>query len=95
MSEEYGADFISITDEEGKEYELEILADLEYKGNHYLALIPAGDESEDEELEVSILKTEDENGEQILVTIDDDQELEEVYQAMMDMLYEEEEGAES
>ncbi len=89
MSEEYGSDFISITDEEGKQYELEILADLEYKGSHYLALVPAGEADEEESLEVSILKTEEEDGEQILVTVDDDAELEEVYQALMDMLYEE------
>ena len=29
MSDEYGSDFISITDEDGKEYELEVLAELE------------------------------------------------------------------
>ena len=32
MSEEYGSDYISITDEDGKEYELEVLAELEYNG---------------------------------------------------------------
>ena len=29
MSQEFGDDFISITDEDGKEYELEVLAELE------------------------------------------------------------------
>ena len=90
MSDEYGSDFISITDEDGKEYELEVLAELEYEGSKYLALAPADDDGE-EDLEVSILKAVDENGEEILVTIDDDDELEAVYSALMDLMYEDEE----
>lgn len=94
MSDEYGSDFISITDEDGKEYELEVLAELEYEGSKYLALVPAEDNSEEEDLEVSILKAVEENGEEILVTIDDDDELEAVYSALMDLIYEDEETEE-
>ena len=88
MNEEYGSDFISITDEDGKEYE------LEYEGSKYLALVPAEDNGE-EDLEVSILKAVDENGEEILVTIDDDDELEAVYGALMDLIYEDEDTEEA
>ena len=95
MSEEYGSDYISITDEDGKEYELEVLAELEYEGSRYLALVPAGEGDDEEELEVSILKSVEENGEPLLVTIDDDDELEAVYQALMDLIYEDEETIES
>lgn len=91
MSEEYGSDFISITDEDGNDYELEVLAELEYRASRYLALVPADDDG-GEELEVSILKAEEENGEEILVAIDDDDELEAVYQALMDMVYEDQEN---
>ena len=94
MNEEYGSDFISITDEDGKEYELEVLAELEYEGSKYLALVPAADNGE-EDLEVSILKAVDENGEEILVTIDDDDELEAVYGALMDLIYEDEDTEEA
>ena len=94
MNEEYGSDFISITDEDGKEYELEVLAELEYEGSKYLALGPAEDNGE-EDLEVSILKAVDENGEEILVTIDDDDELEAVYGALMDLIYEDEDAEET
>lgn len=52
--------------------------------------VPAGTD-EAEELEVSILKSVEENGEDILVTIDDEEELENVYQALMDLIYEDEE----
>ena len=92
MEQQYGDDFISITDEDGKEYELEVLAELEHDGSRYLALVPAGSgDDEAEDLEVSILKAVDENGEEILVTIDDDDELEAVYSALMDLMYEDEE----
>ena len=65
--EDYGADIISITDENGEEYELEVLSSVTYKGAEYLALTPADASEDDEELEISILRsTEDENGEPVL-----------------------------
>ena len=94
MSQEFGDDFISITDEDGKEYELEVLAELEYEGSRYLALVPAGTD-EAEELEVSILKSVEENGEEFLEAIEDDAELEEVYSALMDLIYEEDDAPEA
>lgn len=62
MEQQYGDDFISITDEDGKEYELEVLAELEHNGSRYLALVPAGSGNDDEEedLEVSILRSVEE-----------------------------------
>ena len=54
MSEEYGSDFMTIVDEDGTEYELEVLSTLEYNGCTYLAVIPAGSE-ESEELEVELI----------------------------------------
>ncbi len=90
MEQQFGDDFISITDEDGKEYELEVLSEIEYEGSRYLALVPAG-EDEAEELEVSILKAVMEDGEELLVTVDDDDELEAVYSALMEQMYEEDE----
>lgn len=87
--DQYGSDFITITDDEGKEYELEVLSTLEYNGCTYLAVIPAEDSQDELQLEVSILKSVEEDGEPILRTIDDEQELEAVYGLIMDSLYEE------
>lgn len=87
--DQYGSDFITITDDEGKEYELEVLSTLEYNGCTYMAVIPAGDSQDTLQLEVSILKSIEEDGEPILCTIDDEQELEAVYDLIMDSLYEE------
>ncbi len=89
MSDNYGSDFITIVDEDGTEFELEVLTTLEYNGCSYMAVIPAGSEDEQTELEVSILKSVDEDGEPILCAIEDDQELEAVYNLIMDQLYEE------
>ena len=90
MEDQYGSDFITISDEDGTEYELEILATLDWNGSSYLAVIPAGADDE-EDLEVSILKNVEEDGESILCAIEDEEELQTVYQLIMDSLYEEDE----
>ena len=90
MDNEYGSDFMTIVDEDGTEFELEILSTLEYNGFTYLAVIPAGSE-EEEDIEVSILKSVDEDGEPVLCAIEDEQELQTVYELIMDQLYEEDE----
>jgi len=90
MSDIFGDDIITITDEDGVEYVLEVLATLEVDGAMYYALVPASTE-EDEDLEVSILKAVEENGEEILCAIEDEDELERIYNIMMDTLYEDEE----
>lgn len=90
MSDEFGSDFMTIVDEDGTEYELEVLSTLEYNGATYLAVIPAGNEEED--YQISILKSvEEDDGDSILCAIEDEQELEAVYDLIMDELYEEEE----
>ena len=90
MSDLYGSDYMTIVDEDGTEFELEVLSTLEYDGSTYLAVIPAGADDE-EDLEVSILKTVEEDGESILCAIEDDQELETVERLIMDQLYEDDE----
>jgi uncharacterized protein YrzB (UPF0473 family) len=89
MADHYGSDFITIADEDGTEFELEVLTTVEYNGFRYLAVIPAGDESED--LQVSLLKEAEEDGEMILTAIEDEDELNAVNDLIMDSLYEEEE----
>ena len=92
MADEYGSDFMTIVDEDGTEFELEILSTLEYNGQTYLAVIPATDE-EQADMEVSILKSVEEDGEPILCAIEDENELETVYTLIMDKLYEDEDDS--
>lgn len=89
MEDQYGSDFITIVDEDGTEYELEVLSTLEYNGETYMAVIPAAEEGEPEQLEVSILKSTEEDGEPMLTAIEDEEELKAVYDLIMDELYEE------
>ena len=92
MEDMYGSDFMTIVDEDGTEFELEVLTTIEYNGCNYLAVIPAdGEENDPKDLEVSILKSVDEDGESILCAIEDETELETVYSLIMDQLYSQEE----
>jgi len=91
MADNFGSDYITIVDEDGQEFELEVLMSMEWNGSTYQAAIPAVDADEEMDLEVSILKNVEEDGELILCAIEDEQELETVYNLMMDALYEEEE----
>lgn len=94
MEQDYGANIISITDEDGVEYELEVLSSVTYRGVEYLALTPADADDETEELEVSILKSVEEDGEPVLVAVEDETELETVYDLLMQSLFEDEEEEE-
>lgn len=95
MEDMYGSDFITISDEDGTEYELEVLTTIEYNGTSYLAVIPAGeDDKDDPDLQVNILKTEMEDGEEILCAIEDEQELQAVYDLIMEQLYQDSDSEE-
>ena len=90
MADEYGSDFMTIVDEDGTEFELEVLTTVEYNGETYLAVTLAGMEDEiEEDMQVSILKSVEEDGEPILCAVEDEAELEAVYNLIMDQLYEE------
>ena len=95
MSEEFGPDFITVTDEDGNDIELELLDALEHKGQTYMAFFPAVPEDEtDEDSEdygMVILKSIQENGEELLSTLDSEEELTEVYDLFMELLFQDEE----
>lgn len=93
MSELFGDDYITITDEDGVEYELEVLCSVEYQGCTYLGVCPAETE-EDAELEVSVLKVVMEDGEEILEAVTDEEELAAVYELLLDEYEEESEDEE-
>ena len=90
MENKFGADIITLTDEEGNEFEFEHLDTIEFNSKLYLAFTEV---TEDESAaEIIILRLEkDENGEEMLVTIDDESELEAAYEAFMDQEDEDEE----
>ncbi|MBQ2739299.1 MAG: DUF1292 domain-containing protein [Oscillibacter sp.] len=94
MHEDNEPIFITLTDEDGQEFELEFLSDLEYQGTAYKIFQTT--ESEDEEADedeggLVIMKVIVENGEEILSLPDSEEEAEAVYELFMEELFAEEE----
>ncbi len=84
-------EFYTLTDENGKESQYELIATCEMNGNVYYALIPADAPEDTDYLEYVILKLEkEENGESFLVSIDDDDEFDDVADYFDDYLSQEE-----
>lgn len=94
MTEEYGPDFITLTDDEGNEFEMEHLGTLEYNGSVYMSFVPADMDEEDEDFGLILLKVVKKDGEELLADIDDEEELNAVYDQFMDALFEDEEDGE-
>ena len=102
MEENFGPDFITVTDEDGNDFELELVDTLEHQGVTYYAMFPAVAEDEesgepqdvdadDEEYGLVIMKAIEENGEELLSTLDSDEELDEVYELFMERFFQDEE----
>ena len=95
MSEEFGPNFITLTDEDGNDIELEYVDALEDNGQTYMAFFPTVDDETDEEAAedfgLVILKSVMENGEELLATPDTDEELNEVFDLFTQQFLEDEE----
>ena len=84
--EQLDYEFYTLTDEDGNESEFELLAACEIEGVSYYALVPVED-SDNEYAEYVVLRREkDENGDNILVTIEDDEEFDRVADYFDDLL---------
>lgn len=84
---------ITLVDEDGNEKDFVVVNVLEVEGSRYAVLIPVTEDmEEEEEPEAIILKfATDENGQEILMEIEDDEEWEKVADAWEEMIMEEEE----
>lgn len=90
MSEDFGPNFITLTDEDGNDIELEYVDAIEVDGQTYMAFFPTVDDEADEaaaeDFGLVILKSVTENGEELLSTLDSDEELNKVYDLFMEQL---------
>ena len=78
MSEEYGPNFVTLTDEEGNDIELEYIDALEHNGTTYMAFFPVveeGEEENEDEYGLIILKSETVDGEEMLANVVDEDEM--------------------
>ena len=91
MSEEYGADLITVIDEDGHEHEFEVLDAIETDDGRYVALLPVAQDPEeliDSDGELVILAVEEEDGEETLVPIESDEEFDAIAAIFEDRLSE-------
>ena len=94
MSEDFGPNLVTIINEEtGEEIELEFIDALEYNGVIYRAFFPVAmeEDADGEEYGLIILKSETADGEETLVEIEDEDEINTVYDKFMEQLLEDEE----
>ena len=86
--EDYGNDYVTLVDENGKETEFEIVDSLVSDNNEYYALIPVetAENVDSDDGELVILKVVEENGEEFLDEIEDDDEYESIAEIFMERL---------
>lgn len=86
MSDNFGGTFVSISDDEGNNYELEHLDTIAFEDKLYLAFVPADISEDDERYGMIILRSDEENGETIL-SDPEPEELQRVYEEFMRILF--------
>lgn len=95
MDSDFGANFITIEDEDGNEFELEHLNTLEFEGEEYMVFLPADMDEDDPDYGFVFLRVEEVDGEEQLVSEDDDDKLQRVYERYMEMVFAEEDDTQS
>ena len=88
MGSEFGSDFVTISDDDGNDFVLEHIDTIEIDNVYYMAFYPTDIDEEDDDYGMVILKVIEENGEEILASIDDDDLLEDIYDRFVDRLLE-------
>ena len=86
--EEFDAELYTLTDEEGKESQFELLGVTEQEGVKYMAMTPIEENEADEYVILKVVAGE--NGEDMLETIEDDDEFDRIADIFDDMFANEE-----
>ena len=83
--------FIDLTDEEGNNFKLEIVGDVEYQGDLYRVFLPTDIDENDPDYGFIILKSVMNGEEELLDSVDDEELLEKVYALYMEEIFSDEE----
>ena len=89
MADDYTPDLVSLTDDDGNEYNFEVLDAIETDEARYVALLPIEeDENDDDDGELVIMKVSDdeEESESYFEEIEDDEEYATVSEAFVERL---------
>ena len=87
MDDEYGSSYITLEDDDGNEIELEHLDTIEFENQEYMVFLPADMDEDNPDFGLIILKTVEENGEEILADVEDPNELNRVYEYYMENIF--------
>ena len=91
---EFGADLVTVQDEDGNEHQFELIDAIETDDGRYVALLPVYDdpaETLNDDGELIILQVMEEDGEEMLVPIEDDEafdEIADIFEERLSDLYE-------
>ena len=89
--DEYGSDYVTVSDEDGNQIELEFIMSFDVDDKSYMAFFPADMDEDDPDYGYVILKVVEEGGEEIFVTVDNDDELDKAYDTFITLLLDDEE----
>ena len=88
-------DLITIIDDDGQEFELEYIDEMDYNGSTYVCFLPANMDETYPDYGMIILRSiTDENGDELFESIDDEAELDDVYNKFMVLFFDEEDEEE-
>lgn len=87
--------FISLTDEEGSTFKLEVLGEVEFGEDVYGVFLPADMDEEDPDYGFVILKVEERGDEVEYASVDDEETLQKVYAIYMEEVFAEEDAEEA
>ena len=92
MSEmnEYTPELFELVDEDGNKKTFELIDALETNGEQYFCMVPAIEDENflEEDCDIVILKTIEENGEEVLASLDDDDEFAEISEIFLQRMQE-------
>ena len=92
MSEmnEYTPELFELVDDEGNKKDFELVDAIEIEGEQYYAMLPAIEDDDflNADLDLVILKSVEENGEEILASIEDDDEYDKVSRVFFERMEE-------
>lgn len=83
--------FVDLTDEEGNNFKLEIVGEVEYENELYRVFLPTDMDEDDPDYGFIILKSVMDGDEELLDSVDDEELLEKVYAVYMEEVFDDEE----
>ena len=93
MESDFGADYVTIEDDDGNEFELEHLSTLQFEGDEYMVFLPADMDEDDPDYGFIILRVEEVDGEEQFASVDDDEKLQRIYDYYMEQVFAEEDAS--